>query len=146
MTLIDKVIFLLIPACAEASAGRKAGKPELCRSIMHLCPDIRRRGGFFQRRAEEKEQVYGGQYLVLGALAMCLLESPLFIEAIKGTTLYLYILLGALVLRPTMYKGGFKPTSPLTCKLSNSIKISGLFINRIIHNQIIGSITVFTLK
>ena len=60
--------FLLIPACAEASAGRKAGKPELCLSIMHLCPDIRRRGGFFQRRAEGKEQVYGGQDLVLGAL------------------------------------------------------------------------------
>ena len=47
MNLIDKVIFLLI----------KAGKPELCLSIMHLCPDIRRRGGFFQRRAEGKEQV-----------------------------------------------------------------------------------------
>ncbi len=30
--------------------------------------DIRRRGGFFQRRAEGKEQVYGGQDLVLGAL------------------------------------------------------------------------------
>ena len=58
MNLIDKVIFLLI----------KAGKPELCLSIMHLCPDIRRRGGFFQRRAEGKEQVYGGQDLVLGAL------------------------------------------------------------------------------
>ena len=68
MNHIDKVIFLLIPACAEASAGRKAGKPELCLSIMHLCPDIRRRGGFFQRRAEGKEQVYGGQDLVLGAL------------------------------------------------------------------------------
>ena len=52
MNPIDKVIFLLIPACAEASAGRKAEKPELCLSIMHLCPDIRRRGGFFQRRAE----------------------------------------------------------------------------------------------
>ena len=60
MNPIDKVIFLLI----------KAGKPELCLSIMHLCPDIRRRGGFFQRRAEGKEQVYGGQDLVLGALAM----------------------------------------------------------------------------
>ena len=58
MNPIDKVIFLLI----------KAGKPELCLSIMHLCPDIRRRGGFFQRRAEGKEQVYGGQDLVLGAL------------------------------------------------------------------------------
>ena len=58
MNLIDKVIFLLI----------KAGKPELCLSIMHLCPDIRRRGGFFKRRAEGKEQVYGGQDLVLGAL------------------------------------------------------------------------------
>ena len=58
MNHIDKVIFLLI----------KAGKPELCLSIMHLCPDIRRRGGFFQRRAEGKEQVYGGQDLVLGAL------------------------------------------------------------------------------
>jgi len=46
MKPIDKVIFILIPACAEASAGRKAGKPELCLSIMHLCPDIRRRGGF----------------------------------------------------------------------------------------------------
>ena len=68
MNPIDKVIFLLIPACAEASAGRKAEKPELCLSIMHLCPDIRRRGGFFQRRAEGKEQVYGGQDLVLGAL------------------------------------------------------------------------------
>ena len=68
MNPIDKVIFLLIPACAEASAGRKAGKPELCLSIMHLCPDIRRREGFFQRRAEGKEQVYGGQDLVLGAL------------------------------------------------------------------------------
>ena len=68
MTLIGKVIFLLIPACAEASAGRKAGKPELCLSIMHLRPDIRRRGGFFQRRAEGKEQVYGSQDLVLGAL------------------------------------------------------------------------------
>ena len=60
--------FTVYPACAEASAGRKAGKPELCLSIMHLCPDIRRRGGFFQRRAEGKEQVYGGQDLVLGAL------------------------------------------------------------------------------
>ena len=50
MTLIGKVIFLLI----------KAEKPELCRSIMHLCPDIRRRGGFFQRRAGGKEQAYGG--------------------------------------------------------------------------------------
>ena len=58
MNPIDKVIFLLI----------KAGKPELCLSIMHLCPDIRRRGGFFQRRAEGKEQVYGRQDLVLGAL------------------------------------------------------------------------------
>ena len=68
MAYINDVIFLLIPACAEASAGRKAEKPELCLSIMHLCPDIRRRGGFFQRRAEGKEQVYGGQDLVLGAL------------------------------------------------------------------------------
>ncbi len=33
-----------------------------------LCPDIHRRGGFFQRRAEGKQQVYGGQDLVLGAL------------------------------------------------------------------------------
>ena len=33
-----------------------------------LCPDIHRRGGFFQRRAAGKEQVYGGQDLVLGAL------------------------------------------------------------------------------
>ena len=33
-----------------------------------LCPDIHRRGGFFQRRAEGKGQVYGGQDLVLGAL------------------------------------------------------------------------------
>ena len=49
MTLIGKVIFLLI----------KAEKPELCRSIMHLSPDIRRRGGFFQRRAGGKEQAYG---------------------------------------------------------------------------------------
>ena len=32
--------------------------------------DIRRRGGFFQRRAEGKEQVYGGQDLVLGALVI----------------------------------------------------------------------------
>ena len=80
MTLIGKVIFLLIPACAEASAGRKAEKPEparpnhsgrLCQSIMHSCPDIRRRGGFFQRRAGGKEQAYGGQDLVLGALAIC---------------------------------------------------------------------------
>ena len=45
----------------------QGGKPELCLSIMHLCPDIRRRGGFFQRRAEGKEQVYGGQDLVLVA-------------------------------------------------------------------------------
>ena len=58
MTYINDVIFLLI----------KAGKPELCLSIMHLCPDIRRRGGFFQLRAEGKEQVYGGHDLVLGAL------------------------------------------------------------------------------
>ena len=62
MNLIDKVIFLLI----------KAEKPELCLSIMHLCPDIRRRGGFFQRRAEGKEQVYGGQDLVLGALVVAM--------------------------------------------------------------------------
>ena len=50
MTYINDVIFLLI----------KAEKPELCLSIMHLCPDIRRRGGFFQRRAGGKEQVYVG--------------------------------------------------------------------------------------
>ncbi len=36
-----------------------------------LCPDIHRRGGFFQRRAEGKGQVFGGQDLVLGALVLC---------------------------------------------------------------------------
>ena len=71
MNPIDKVIFLLI----------KAGKPELCLSIMHLCPDIRRRGGFFQRRAEGKEQVYGGQDLVLGALV------PFFVRLMLGVVL-----------------------------------------------------------
>ena len=71
MNPIDKVIFLLI----------KAGKPELFLSIMHLCPDIRRRGGFFQRRAEGKEQVYGGQDLVLGALV------PFFVRLMLGVVL-----------------------------------------------------------
>ena len=49
MTLIGKVIFLLI----------KAEKPELCRSIMHLCPDIRRRGDFFNAEQEEKNKRMG---------------------------------------------------------------------------------------
>ena len=58
---------------------------------MHLCPDIRRRGGFFQRRAEGKEQVYGGQDLVLGALVYPL-EVVAFIDKMtrinKGRAFY----------------------------------------------------------
>ena len=49
MKPIDKVIFLLI----------KAGKPELCLSIMHLCPDIRRRGGFSNAEQKEKNKFMG---------------------------------------------------------------------------------------
>ena len=47
----------------------QGGKTEVMPKHNALCPDIHRRGGFFQRRAEGKEQVYGGQDLVLGALA-----------------------------------------------------------------------------
>ena len=46
----------------------QGGKTEVMPKHNALCPDIHRRGGFFQRRAEGKEQVYGSQDLVLGAL------------------------------------------------------------------------------
>ena len=59
MNPIDKVIFLLIPACAEASAGRKAGKPELCLSIMHYVPTFIIGEDFFNAEQEEKNKRMG---------------------------------------------------------------------------------------
>ena len=54
---LDEVIFYL----------NEAKVPDFGLSIMHLCPDIRRRVRVLQQNADEKEQVYGVGYLVLNA-------------------------------------------------------------------------------
>ena len=48
------------PSLRRGFGRQEGGKTGVMPQHNALCPDIHRRGGFFQRRAGGKEQAYGG--------------------------------------------------------------------------------------
>ena len=48
------------PSLRRGFGRQEGGKTGVMPKHNALCPDIHRRGGFFQRRAGGKEQAYGG--------------------------------------------------------------------------------------